>query len=182
MDSFIWKSFARSHAISAEKSTNQEPQDEETSSATSSLQTLLIKLACSHLFDLAIKSRIYPEFGTPLGSGATFSVERKQAQGKTFVAIKHIIQDDDLESGTLSHSSVTKHRLDSVLLEVQALLHYPLQKHANIIELLAYGWEPGGLPYLVVEYADLGSLDSFLHFMLLHGNRGWNSLLMLLQV
>lgn len=159
MDSLLWKSFVQSETISV----SRQLQNGGSTSATSSLQTLLIILACTHLHDLAIKARIYPDLGTPLGAGATFSVERKQAQGKMFVAVKHIIQDEHPSAGSLSHPPVTKYRLDSVLLEVQALLHYPVQKHPNIIELLAYGWDDGGLPYLVVEYADLGSLDSYLH-------------------
>ncbi len=159
MDSLLWKSFAQSETISA----SRHLQNGDSISATSSLQTLLIILACSYLHDLAIKARIYPDLGTPLGAGATFSVERKQAQGKMFVAVKHIIQDEHPSTGSLTHPPVTKYRLDSVLLEVQALLHYPVHKHPNIIELLAYGWDDGGLPYLVVEYADLGSLDSYLH-------------------
>ena len=89
-------------------------------------------------------------------------MERKQAQGKLYVAVKHIIHDDKPSAGCLSNPPIAKHRLDSATLEVQALLHYPLMIHPNIVQLLAYGWDDGGLPFLVVEYADLGSLDSFL--------------------
>ncbi|KAH7317911.1 kinase-like domain-containing protein, partial [Rhexocercosporidium sp. MPI-PUGE-AT-0058] len=34
--------------------------------------------------------------------------------------------------------------------------------HRNIVRLLTYGWDDGPVPYLVLEYADLGSLDHFL--------------------
>jgi serine/threonine protein kinase len=52
--------------------------------------------------------------------------------------------------------------LDAALLEVQALLHLGTLQHPNIVELLAYGWDEDVLPYLVLEYAGLGTLDSFL--------------------
>ena len=87
MSSLLWKSFAQSETISD----GRQHHNGESTSAISSLQTLLIILACSHLRDLAIKARIYPDLSTPLGASATFSVERKQAQGKMFVAVKHII-------------------------------------------------------------------------------------------
>lgn len=66
MDCLLWKSFAQSESISV----SRQLQNGESPSATSSLQTLLIILACSHLVDLAIRARIYPDLGTPLGAGA----------------------------------------------------------------------------------------------------------------
>jgi serine/threonine protein kinase len=160
MDSLLWNSFAQS----GNGSLASLEQHEGSSPAASSLQALLVKLACSHLNDLTIQNRLYPDLGMALGTGATFSVERKLAQGQIFVAVKHIIQDKLPRGGFSTRPPISKNRLDSVLLEVQALLHYPLQKHPNIVDLLAYGWDDGGIPFLVVEYADLGSLDSFLKF------------------
>lgn len=57
----------------------------------------------------------------------------------------------------------TRKGLDDVLLEVQVLCHLNTLHHGNIIELVGYGWNEGPLSFLVLEYADLGSLDAFLH-------------------
>jgi len=128
---------------------------------SSTLQDLLIKLACSHLSDMSINERIYPAIGAHLGTGATFSVERKEAKGRKLVAIKHVRK--AASSGeTYSYGPHTKRLLDAVLLEVQVLLHLGSLQHKNIVELLAFGWDEGALPYLVLEYADLGTLDTFL--------------------
>lgn len=127
------------------------------------LQQLLIRLACSDLADMSMNGRIDSlGFTVPLGNGATFSVVRREARGRKLVAIKHIIQDDAVRDSFKPQSAGKMDRIADVLLEVEALLHYPLQKHPNIVDLLAYGWDDGTFPFLVLEYADLGSLNSFL--------------------
>lgn len=161
MDSLFWNSFVQSGTLSHANLESME-QKEGVSPVASPLQDLLLKLACSHLNDIGIQNRLYPDLGMPLGTGATFSVERKLAEGQLFVAVKHIIQDKRPRDKVSTYPPIPKHRLNSVLLEVRALTHYPLQKHPNIVDLLAYGWDDGGIPFLVVEYADLGSLASFL--------------------
>ncbi|KAL2831517.1 hypothetical protein BDW59DRAFT_140253 [Aspergillus cavernicola] len=48
---------------------------------------------------------------------------------------------------------------------MEILTHPPLRNHANIISLLSFSWDaesPGFAPMLVVEYAELGDLPSFL--------------------
>lgn len=81
---------------------------------------------------------------------------------RKLVAVKHLIRDEVISAIGNSYSVATRYRLRDLLLEAQALLHYPLIKHRNIVDLLAYGWDSGAIPYLVVDYADLGSLDCFL--------------------
>jgi serine/threonine protein kinase len=49
-----------------------------------------------------------------------------------------------------------------VFLEVRVLLHLNSLQHPSVVELLGYGWDLGPLPYLVLELADLGSLNNFL--------------------
>ena len=127
----------------------------------STLQNLVIKLACSHLSDLSINERLYPAIGANLGAGATFSVERREAKGRKLVAVKHIQQDRSGPNG-YSYSAQTRQRLEAVLTEVQALLHLGSLQHPNIIELLGFGWDEGALPYITLEFADLGTLDKFL--------------------
>lgn len=124
-------------------------------------QDLLITLACSDLSDVSTNERIYPSIGAYLGTGAVFAVERKEAKGRKLVAVKHIRR--HLESRQFSFSSpLIRETLEAVLLEVQVLLHLNSLQHRNIVRLLAYGWEDGPLPYLVLEYADWGSLNDFL--------------------
>lgn len=127
----------------------------------STLHELVIKLACSNLSDVSIDDIIYPAIGTQLGSGATFSVESKEARGKRLVAIKHI-KKTVLATSRYSYTGPTRKRLEAVLLEVYALIHLGSLQHRNIVELLGFGWDEGPLPYLVLELADLGTLDGFL--------------------
>ena len=55
--------------------------------------------------------------------------------------------------------------MSTVLTEVRVLNHPPLRGHLNLIQLFGYGWEFldfGFLPFIVLEFADFGSLDQFL--------------------
>lgn len=125
-------------------------------------QNLLITLACSELSDVSINERIYPAIGAPLGTGAAFSVERKEAKGEKLVAVKHVLKRDDRPNDNSTPVPDSKAILDAVLLELRVLLHLNSLQHRNVVRLLAYGWDEGPLPYLVLEYADLGSLRQFL--------------------
>jgi serine/threonine protein kinase len=128
---------------------------------SSTLHELVIALACSRLSDMSSRDNLWPSLGSKLGNGATFQVERREAQGRKLVAVKHI-QRDGVGSGQFSYTGLTRKRLDDVLLEVQVLCHLNLLHHENVVELLGYGWEEGPIPYLVLELADLGTLDVFL--------------------
>jgi len=110
---------------------------------------------------MSTENRLQLDAGTYLGQGATFFVEKKEAVGKQLVAIKHIILDEGPPVDS-SYSESTRYRLNDVLLEVQALLHTGIARHPNIIELVGYGWDTGGIPFLVTEYADSGDLHAFL--------------------
>lgn len=155
MDS-LWRSFAQS------ATRNKSMSDAEHPRLTSSLQAILIRLSCSRLPNMSIDGNLTQYAGAYLARGATYSVERREAEGYGLVAVKHILQDLNPYTASHSHSSTTRYRLNSVLLEVQALLHGPLQQHPNIARLMGFGWDEGGLPYLVMEYASLGSAQSFL--------------------
>lgn len=58
----------------------------------------------------------------------------------------------------------TRHAMKAALMELYCLMHDPIRKHPNIIDLLGLAWgsnyfEPSHrLPVLVVEYADHGNL------------------------
>jgi serine/threonine protein kinase len=134
---------------------------EQTSRRLSTLHELVIKLACSNLSDVSIDDTLYPAIGAQLGTGATFSVESREAKGRKLVAVKHI-EKTLLATSGYSCTGPTRKRLEAVLLEVYALLHLGSLQHRNIVELLGFGWDEGPLPYLVLEFADLGTLDGFL--------------------
>ena len=156
MDS-LWKSFdtpvKSGHSVSNYASTSR---------LTSSLQKLLIVLANHQLANLSTSNRLLSTTGDYLGRGATYTVERREATGKRIVAIKHIRQDKDKRFPDSSESDIFRHRLQSVLLEVRVLLHPFLQKQRNIIRLLAHGWDEEIIPFLVMEFADLGTASRYL--------------------
>ena len=133
---------------------------------SSTLQDLVIKLASSDLSDLSSNNRLLPSIGSQLGNGATFQVERREAMGEKLVAVKHI-QRDIMGGGQYSYTALTRERLEDVFREVRVLLHLNSLQHPSVVELLGYGWDQGPLPYLVLELADLGSLDNFLQENLL---------------
>ncbi|KAL8920333.1 MAG: hypothetical protein Q9208_006304 [Pyrenodesmia sp. 3 TL-2023] len=67
---------------------------------------------------------------------------------------------------------MSRHRLQSVLLEVQVLLHPFFRQQRNIVKLLAHGWDEEILPFLVMEYADLGTASTYFR----NGERSWNDM------
>lgn len=166
MDS-LWKSF-NTPVKSGRSGSNRAS----TNRLTSSLQQLLIILANSQLANLSTANGLHPTTGAYLGRGATYTVERREATGKKVVAIKHIRQDEDKRFPGSSESVISRHRLQSVLLEVRVLLHPFLRRQRNIIRLLAHGWDEEILPFLVIEFADLGTANTYLQ----NGERSWNNM------
>ena len=166
MDS-LWKSFntpVKSGCSGSNRALTNRP--------TSTLQQLLIVLANSQLHNLSTSGQMNRETGAYLGCGATYIVERREAAGDKVVAVKHIRQDEDKRFPNSSESDISRHRLQSVLLEVQVLLHPFLRRQHNIIRLLAHGWDEEIRPFLVVEFADLGTASRYLQ----NGERSWNDM------
>ncbi|KAF6837449.1 serine threonine-protein phosphatase 6 regulatory ankyrin repeat subunit b [Colletotrichum plurivorum] len=94
----------------------------------------------------------------PLGEGETYLVERCTAQGSV-VAVKQLKIDGASGEGTF------RRRLSSIVFEAQIMRHPPLRAHPNLPCALGYGWDHLGssfIPYLVVEYAPLGTLRQYL--------------------
>ena len=166
MDS-LWKSF-----ISPVKSGCSGSNSALTDRPTSTLQQLLIVLANSQFLNLSTGDRTIAEGGAHLGHGATYNVERREATGSKVVALKHIRQDEDKRFPNSSESDRSRHRLQSVLVEVQVLLHPFLRSQRNTIRLLAHGWDEEIHPFLVVEYADLGTASRYLQ----EGDRSWDDM------
>ncbi|KAF5985545.1 serine threonine kinase [Fusarium coicis] len=87
----------------------------------------------------------------PIGLGAEI------LKGRKHVAVKHPRTQDD---GSVSFADIA--------LELQILRHPPVQKHENIVDLLAVMYHDTGnkeettvVPALVLEYAEDGSLKSY---------------------
>ncbi|KAF3807344.1 Serine/threonine-protein kinase ppk21 [Colletotrichum gloeosporioides] len=90
-----------------------------------------------------------------LGEGETYVVKRCAVKGGDFVAVKQLKIND------VSDDKLFRRRLGSVIFEAQIMRHPPLRAHPNLPSALGYGWSLRGasvIPYLVVEYAPLGTL------------------------
>jgi len=61
--------------------------------------------------------------------------------------------------------SAFRGRIECILKDVEVMHHLPLMEHPNIINILGYGWElkgDGPFPFIVTEYASLGTLREYL--------------------
>lgn len=85
--------------------------------------------------------------------------------GKEFVAVKHPrVERDSIEPG----GRLPEHILSDMATELQILRHVGLRQHANIIRLLGMMYHDAGeigspciVPALVMEYAELGNLQTY---------------------
>ncbi|KAF5637080.1 serine threonine kinase [Fusarium sp. NRRL 25303] len=114
-------------------------------------------------------SNAAPTFQDVSLGGGSFDVRKVKAssfpiglgteilKGRKYVAVKHPRTQDD---GSVSFADI--------VLELQILRHPPVQKHENIVDLLAVMYHDTGnkegitvVPALVLEYAEYGSLKSY---------------------
>ncbi|KAF5569403.1 serine threonine kinase [Fusarium phyllophilum] len=114
-------------------------------------------------------SNAAPTFQDVSLGGGSFDVRKVKAssfpiglgteilKGRKYVAVKHPRTQDD---GSVSFADIA--------LELQILRHPPVQKHENIVDLLAVMYHDTGnkegitvVPALVLEYAEYGSLKSY---------------------
>jgi ankyrin repeat protein/serine/threonine protein kinase len=92
--------------------------------------------------------------------GLTLSTRQAQHDERTLVYKTARIAFSNLGEPLPTH----RRAMDSVMMEIYALMHPPLYEHANIVTLLALGWGTNPfessfrLPVLVTEYADHGNL------------------------
>ncbi|KAF4502136.1 serine threonine kinase [Fusarium agapanthi] len=114
-------------------------------------------------------SNAAPTFQDVSLGGGSFDVRKVKAssfpiglgteilKGRKYVAVKHPRTQDD---GSVSFADIA--------LELQILRHPPVQKHENIVDLLAVMYHDTGnkegvtvVPALVLEYAEYGNLKSY---------------------
>src|SRR5271167_3238452 len=110
-----------------------------------------------------------------LGEGSSYVVDRGRFLdlGKELVAVKRTLF---AETGRVERSDENgqysfQDQLELLHIEIRALSHPPLASHPNIVKLLGYGWSVSqsiSLPFVVVEYAELGTLDAYLRNSSLH--------------
>jgi len=99
---------------------------------------------------------------TYVGRGLTFAVRRTTMNEHHPIVFKSTVPDNDYRG-----TDMEAHRLSAILLELRVLTHPPLRTHPNIVTLLQVGWEGDVFdeflkwPALVVEYAELGTLEDF---------------------
>ncbi|KAF4849832.1 Ankyrin repeat domain-containing protein 2 [Colletotrichum siamense] len=94
-----------------------------------------------------------------LGEGETYVVKRCAVKRSDFVAVKQ------LKINNVSDEKLFRRRLGSLIFEAQIMRHPPLRAHPNLPSALGYGWSFRGasvIPYLVVEYAPLGTLREYI--------------------
>lgn len=94
-----------------------------------------------------------------LGEGETYRVEECKSRNHV-VAIKHLkVNNDSSEQAKFGS------RLRAVVLEIQVMRHPPLEAHPNLPSVFGYGWTTFNnsiLPFIVVEYAGLGTFREYI--------------------
>ena len=103
-------------------------------------------------------------FDKTLGKGSTFIVNREvygprfSDEEPYYVAVKHMIM-------VYQSPRRVRQHYDKVMRELRVLTHPSLKNNQYILTLLAYGWTDSHddlWPYLVVDYADHGTLNEHL--------------------
>lgn len=99
-----------------------------------------------------------------IGEGSTSDVYKCEFDSGIVTAVKRAKGFLPLASNNEA-SEMELQIMSTMLTEMRVLNHPPLRGHLNLIHLLGYGWEFldfGFLPFIVLEFADFGSLDQFL--------------------
>jgi len=94
-----------------------------------------------------------------IDEGETFTVERCVYGGR-LVAVKRLKMGP--KGGHADAKKLGK-RLANLLVDLLIMHHAPLRNHANILDLVGYGWNMDDLvPFVVVDYASLGNFRAYL--------------------
>jgi serine/threonine protein kinase len=99
-----------------------------------------------------------------IGEGSTYDVYKCEFDSGIVAAVKRAKGFLPLASNNEA-SEMELQIMSTMLTEMRVLSHPPLTGHLNLIQILGYGWEFldfGFLPFIVLEFADFGSLDQFL--------------------
>ncbi|KAH8655982.1 ankyrin repeat-containing domain protein [Tricladium varicosporioides] len=99
-----------------------------------------------------------------LGEGSTYDVYKCEFDSGIIGAVKRAKEFLPIASDDEPHEMELQ-TMNTMLTEMGVLSHPPLKEHPNLIRLLGYGWEYldfGFCPFIVLEFANLGTLDEFL--------------------
>nr|KMM67530.1 hypothetical protein CPAG_03864 [Coccidioides posadasii RMSCC 3488] len=106
-----------------------------------------------------------------LGNGADYIVDKVKSRDGQIVVVKHVKAIASLDIGVTRPSSDESSQIRKVLREIKIATHPALKENANILQMKGFGWELAegslAIPFLVVEYAEHGTLRSYLQ-----NNRG----------
>lgn len=101
-----------------------------------------------------------------LGEGADYVVDQVKTSEGEVVVVKHVKVTMDLSSTMDTMAWQDASRLRKVLHEIRIATMPLLKNHANILQIKGFGWELSEssltTPFLVVEYAENGTLREFL--------------------
>src|SRR5437763_12712930 len=99
-----------------------------------------------------------------IGEGSVYDVYRCEFDSGIVAAVKRVKGFLPLTSNNVpGEMEIDSMRI--MLTEMRVLSHGPLKGHPNLAHLLGYGWEFldfGYSPFIVLEFAALGTLDQFL--------------------
>jgi serine/threonine protein kinase len=99
-----------------------------------------------------------------LGEGSTYDVFKCEFDSGIIGAVKRVKEFLPMAANNEAREMELQ-TMNTMLAEMRVLNHPPLKEHPNLIQLLGYGWEYldfGFCPFIVLEFADLGTLDQFL--------------------
>jgi len=101
-----------------------------------------------------------------LGDGADYVVDKVKSPNGEIVVVKHV-KDTLSPDGVTGDSDIEDtSRISKVLHEIKIATHPVLRKNANILRMMGFGWEMSEssltTPFLVVEYAEHGTLRNYL--------------------
>jgi serine/threonine protein kinase len=101
-----------------------------------------------------------------LGDGADYVVDKvKSPNGEIFV-VKHVKDTLSLYGAAGDSDIKDTSRIHKVLHEIKIATHPVVRENANILRMMGFGWEMSEssltTPFLVVEYAEHGTLRNYL--------------------
>ena len=101
-----------------------------------------------------------------LGDGADYVVDKVRSSNGDVVVVKHAKAALLLDGTEGASESGNNSRIRKVLHEIKIATHPALRENTNILRMKGFGWELAEssltTPYLVVEYAEHGTLRDYL--------------------
>jgi serine/threonine protein kinase len=101
-----------------------------------------------------------------LGDGADYVVDKVKSPNGEIVVVKHVKATLSPDGAAGDSDIEDSSRIRKVLHEIKIATHPVLRENANILRMMGFGWEMSEssltTPFLVVEYAEHGTLRNYL--------------------